>query len=686
MNKYIQKLENSIVVKTIRAGLINLMPILMIGAFALVLKTFPFNPYQTFISGIFNGLLVDMMDVVFSATFGMLSVYMTICLSRAYTRITAEKKASPIGITASALITFFILIGVNQESLSLDDTGAKSMFLAVVSGIGASALYVKVYHLMHKDKSSIMTAGADKDFNSALQAILPIAVIVTAVALFSSLTNQIFHVDSLRELTIMAFNKLFTDSRPTFGDGFLFVLLSSLLWFFGIHGSDVLEDVMQNVFAPGLEINQQAVMAGAEPTQVLSKQFFDCFVLMGGCGAAVSLLLAILIFSRNRSRKELGRASILPMLFNINEIIIFGLPIIYNPTMLLPFLLVPLTCYTTSYFAISSGLVPMITGSVEWTTPVILGGYLATNSVAGSLLQLFNITLGMMIYAPFIKKLDKVSEEENKKAYKDFLEFFREREDDFENKKIIERDDIYGIFARELTSDLRHLYKSGITMYYQPQYNHGGKCVGVEALLRIEHPVYGQIYPPIVIKLAKDGAFLFDIEKAVMLNVLDNLDAIHKKYGKDIHISFNITGTTVTDDKFIDFCDSVKKSVKGQNLCIEVTEQTALILNDDTTHKLQRLHDIGFKLAIDDFSMGHTSIVYLQNDLFDFIKLDGSLVKGLNTQNNCKEIIRTITRLADSLGITVIAEYVENEELRDSLHEIGCDYYQGWLYSPAVRL
>ncbi len=136
------------------------------------------------------------------------------------------------------------------------------------------------------------------------------------------------------------------------------------------------------------------------------------------------------------------------------------------------------------------------------------------------------------------------------------------------------------------------------------------------------------------------------------------------------------------------FCRNLESEglIKGKNLCLEVTEQMSLSFNDDTRAALNELKRMGFILAIDDFSMGQTSLNYLKDSIFDVIKLDGSLVRGLFTHDNCVEIISSIVQLASSLDLTVIAEYVETEKERDTLHEIGCNNYQGYLYSAPVFL
>jgi hypothetical protein len=313
------------------------------------------------------------------------------------------------------------------------------------------------------------------------------------------------------------------------------VFASSVLWFFGIHGSDTLEGVMETYFTPQLSANQAAVATGGVPTQIVTKEFFDCFVLMGGCGATICLLIAILLFSRNRARRGLGYAAAFPMIFNINEMMVFGLPIIFNPIMLIPFLVVPLACYTIAYLAISAGLVPMITSEAAWTTPIILGGYHATGSVAGSILQLVNVVVGVLVYLPFVRMLDRQTVVNAMHNYDSFMDFFKDNEQELAVGSLLERGDVYADFAKDLCAELRDGLKKGVVLYYQPQYHYDGRCI-----------------------------------------------------------------------------------------------------------------------------------------------------RGVVTNQNCREIIASITQLADSLGLTVLAEFVEDEAQRELLHSIGCDCYQGYLYSPAV--
>ena len=119
---------------------------------------------------------------------------------------------------------------------------------------------------------------------------------------------------------------------------------------------------------------------------------------------------------------------------------------------------------------------------------------------------------------------------------------------------------------------------------------------------------------------------------------------------------------------------------------LEITEQDVLTNSEMAANKISRLKDAGYTLLIDDFGMGHTSLNYLQSDSFSVVKLDGSLVRHILERETNQKIVASIIELSKKLNIKVIAEYVETEEQRQFLKDIGCDFYQGYLIGKPVVL
>ena len=681
------KIQQFSLVKTIRTGLVNMIPILTIGAFALVFKEFPVKAYKEFIASFANGFLFSLFNFVYSATFGVLSVYMTYTISRAYMKSKYDTDVPIVGANITSLIVFFILAGAFLPDFGIDHMGPKSMLYAIIAGYFAALVY-RAFYLALRRKTQILTLGADHEFNRMLRTVLPITFTVALAAIGNAFILRVANKESFHDLYIGLLNDLFAGENTGFSKGLGFIALSSLFWFFGIHGNDALEGVMQTYFAPGLEINQMQIAAGLEPSRVLTKEFFDCFVLIGGCGTCLCLFVAILIFSRNRAKRGLAATSALPMAFNINEMMVFGLPIIYNPIMLIPFLVTPVVTYSIAYLAISTGIVPYITSQVAWTTPVFFGGYIATGSYAGALLQLVNLIIGVLIYFPFVKLSDKNTMKNNMALYESFMDYFKTNEQLLQHTKLTEQNNKQGDFAKELLADIKYDLSRNLKLEYQPQYNYDGECVGVETLLRWNHPIYGMLYPPLVVKLIVEANMLKELEEAIFAKAVSEEVKIYQKFGQGIKISINVTGDTVVTDEFLDFMKKLndKYNFKEKNFCIEVTEQTAVSFTDKTLDQLRQLKNMGLSLAIDDFSMGQTSINYLKHNLFDYLKIDGLLIKEMVDSDNCKEIVQSIVDLASSLNMTVIAEYVELEEQKEMLHKIGCDIYQGHLYSKSLPL
>ncbi len=677
------KFANLASVMAIRYGLVSVIPVLLVGAFSLMIKSFPIAVYQEFITEFGEGILCDLLDGVYNVTFGMLSVYMCISVSQHYAII---KKSSvgnaKIGCQIAAVGTFIILTGVT--SLTTDTLGPKGMFIAILASLGASSLFC--YLLSKVKTNNLLADGADANLNNALSMIFPLTITILTFTVINEMIMLLSGGLRIREVFLNFMNYLFSFTGDGFLSGILFVLLTGVMWFLGIHGSDVLEDVSATIFAPKVEINMALEAVGNAPTEILTKQFFDIFVLMGGCGSTMCLLLALLLFSKRRTNRSLAKMAAFPMLFNINEIMVFGLPIIYNPTMLVPFLCVPITCFLTSYGAMALGLVPMVTSSVEWTIPVVLGGYMATGSIAGSILQAFNLVLGIVIYRPFVKRYDEARQESAEQDYKSLLELFRKSEQSREPVNLIELPGTIGVFAKALAGEIAHaIATETIETKYQPQFDAEGKCFGAEELLRFKEETLGYIYPPLVIELAAEMGKLQELEQLIFRKTVDEALAIWRETNNSLKISVNISGVSMQSKAFEQFLiELARTKLKNHALCIELTEQTVVHFNEELKERIARLKEVGYVFAIDDFSAGNTSLQYLQENYFELVKLDGSIVQNCLDNTRTQEIISTIVGLSHNLGFQVLAEFVKSEEIRDCMARLGCTMYQGWYYSAAV--
>ena len=139
----------------------------------------------------------------------------------------------------------------------------------------------------------------------------------------------------------------------------------------------------------------------------------------------------------------------------------------------------------------------------------------------------------------------------------------------------------------------------------------------MEALLRYKHHLHGMIYPPLVIKLAEEAEILPALEESVLVSAIEEKDKIVERFGENVRVSVNTTGTTVVTQRFLQFCKRLKDSGKlsGIDLCIEITEQATLSFSEQSLSVLKSLREMGITLAIDDFSMGKTSLNYLKDNL-----------------------------------------------------------------------
>jgi diguanylate cyclase (GGDEF)-like protein/PAS domain S-box-containing protein len=241
-----------------------------------------------------------------------------------------------------------------------------------------------------------------------------------------------------------------------------------------------------------------------------------------------------------------------------------------------------------------------------------------------------------------------------------------------------------------LAADLRQAWReNNLRVEYQPQVGPDGAMVGVEALLRWEHPERGTVSPAQFIPTAEETSLIIPIGHWVLEQACAQLAAwAQRPDRKHLAISVNVSVRQFRHPEFVnDVIMAVAKANIGPGkLKLELTESLLADGLDATVAKMRNLKDMGVGLSVDDFGIGYSSLSYLKRLPLDELKIDREFVKDILTDRNDAAIASTIIGLGHSLGLQVIAEGVETEEQREFLSRLGCDRYQGFLYSRPLTI
>ena len=232
----------------IRSSLIMLIPVLFIGSMALMLKSFPIDAYQNFIGSFLNGVIANFFSLVYSATFGILSIYVSISISICYTQQIGKDNRHTLGPMIASLVAFFIISGTfDNGALHTESLGAAGMFTAVIGSLFASWFYDILSKKM-KRSMRLFTEGDDEVFRNTLFALAPTAIVAIVAAVINSVSMLIFDGNNLHMAFSSGIGFIFEDLGRNLGSVLLFEFVAQFLWFFGIHGNNVLEPVCQDLF------------------------------------------------------------------------------------------------------------------------------------------------------------------------------------------------------------------------------------------------------------------------------------------------------------------------------------------------------------------------------------------------------------------------------------------------------
>lgn len=688
--RMISTLNNNRLITAIRSGFLSIMPLMIVGSFATLINNLPIPPYQAFMLTLFGENWKTVGSYIWNGTFAVVSLASSFSIASNYAKSFVQEGMHDANPTIAGVVGFSaaVIMAYTPDGLPYAVTGATGLFVALLSTILSSMLYISIMKLRNARKGKMFFAVGDAMLPQAFGAVIPAVITLAVFGLARALLNG-FGISDISGLVTQSIVRAFDSLRSENVVAVVFNLVSHLLWMFGIHGNNALEPISEAVFVIAGEQNMAAFTAGLEVPHIYTKTFFDAFVYMGGSGTTLALMVAILLFSRRGFLRMLGRYALPTSIFNINEPLMYGMPIVLNPLYLLPFILTPLVMMFTSSMAMSLGLVPRTIQDVDWTSPILISGYVATGSIAGSILQVINLALGVLIYMPFVRISEKLQEDQFKPYYDELLQVGLDEYQSF-GRSLVDRDDGMGTVARRLANDLRNdMQTENVFLMYQPIVDaHTGKTECCEALLRWKHPDYGMIPPPLIIALAENMNLIHDIGLLILNRACRDIRIVRENGHPDMYVAVNISTRQLMHPNFV---KEVQHIVAYHNLPpsaleIEVTESLALGGDPITRKNVEALHNAGIQISIDDFGMGHSSLLYLKRFPASRLKVDGALTRGSMDDPINLDIIQTILNMCKVLGINTVLEWVETAEQAQALRDMGADFFQGYYYSPALVL
>lgn len=290
--------------------------------------------------------------------------------------------------------------------LSFDNLGTTGMFGGIIVGLLATELFIKLTKIKHLqihlgDGIPPMVA---ESFNSLIPTVLTTGLFALVGALLSVFwnTDVITLISTLIQDPLRSFNT----SLP----GMLFIYsIGNLLFTLGIHQTVINGTLLDPVLLINMNKNMAAYSAHEHIPYIITNTFRDTFGMIGGTGSTICLLIAVFIFSRQKASREVAGLSLAPGIFNINEPVIFGFPIVFNIPMMIPFVLQPVIGILIAYFFTAIGWMHRVVVLVPWTTPPLLSGFLATGGDwRAVVVQLIIIVEGVFFYLPFLKVSEAV--------------------------------------------------------------------------------------------------------------------------------------------------------------------------------------------------------------------------------------------------------------------------------------
>jgi PTS system cellobiose-specific IIC component len=384
------KIGNERHLVAIRNGLSLTIPFIIVGSIFLILGNLPFPWWSDFIGDFGNK-----MNVVVNSSFGVLGLIASIGIGYYMAK---SYKMDPITGSVISFVAFLLTQVTSDYQLDTSNFGATGLFTAIivaVFSVETLSFFVK------RDIVIKLPEGVPPAVGNSFVALTPALAVMVIIWIIRVVLgfNITDFITSIFSPLVFALNTL---------PGILvYSLLVTLLWSAGIHGDMTLEGVADPIFLQYLAANTAAFVAHKPIPYITANGFYPLFVNVGGTGATLCLVL-LMLRSKSKLYKSLGKVAFPSACFEINEPVIFGFPVVLNPLILMPFTLVPLVLTTSTYLLMYFNIITKPVAMVPWTMPPIIGPFLATGGDwRAAVWSALSIVIATCIYYPFFKAAEK---------------------------------------------------------------------------------------------------------------------------------------------------------------------------------------------------------------------------------------------------------------------------------------
>lgn len=374
----------------VRNGLTITLPAIICGSVFMIIANIPIDAWTNIVKP-----YVNMLGAAVNVSFGIISLLAVIGISY---ELSKSYEMDPISSVGVAVMAYCITQLNSKFTLVVDNFGSGGLFTSIIAAI----ISVEICRFCIKRHWVVrMPEGVPPAVSNSFVALIPCFIVLVLFWI----VRVPLHFDVNAFITMLFSPFVFAlNSLPGI---LVYTLLVSLLWCAGIHGDMTLEGVADPIFLQFVAANAAAYSKHQALHYVTASGFSSLFVNVGGTGATLTLVI-LMLFSRSKAFKQLGKISFPSALFEINEPVIFGFPIVMNPIMMIPFIVVPLVLATLSYILMSIGLVGCPVTVVPWTMPPIIGPLLATGwDWRAAIWSACEILIATGIYFPFFKVAEK---------------------------------------------------------------------------------------------------------------------------------------------------------------------------------------------------------------------------------------------------------------------------------------